>query len=195
MYREYTDNYGQPIARVYSSETNIWSGLISTEASHNKCSHIGPSTLVGNVLYWSLHNWGDNMLEFDLDTQNLSVIKGPRGMHASGYFQIIQAEDCTVGLAVLSYHTLQLWQRKVNQRGIAKWLSRKTVALDNLLNIPPRTGRNSEWLELVGGVYMVQLKSMQTKKLNVTCSPNYCYPLTSFFPPGYLQINDFVMLN
>ncbi|XP_020200934.1 uncharacterized protein [Aegilops tauschii subsp. strangulata] len=86
MYREYTDNYGQPIARVYSSETSTWSGLISIEASHNKCSHIGPSTLVGNVLYWPLHNWGDNILEFDLDTQNLTVINGPPGMKDSGNF-------------------------------------------------------------------------------------------------------------
>ena len=106
----------------------------------------------------------------------------------------------TVGLAVLSSHTLQLWLRKVNHRGVANWLSRKTVALGNLLNIPPRTRRKREWLGLVGydedndvillgmsgGVYMVQLKSMQTKKLNVTRSPNYCYPFTSFFPPGYL---------
>ena len=115
----------------------------------------------------------------------------------------------TVGLAVLSSHTLQLWLRKVNHRGVANWLSRKTVALGNLLNIPPRTRRKREWLGLVGydedndvillgmsgGVYTVQPKSMQTSKLNVTCSPNYCYPFMSFFPPGYLQINDFVMLN
>ncbi|XP_020191041.1 uncharacterized protein [Aegilops tauschii subsp. strangulata] len=89
MYREYTENYGQPIARVYSSETNTWSSLISIEVSHNKCSHIRPSTLVGNVLYWPLHNWGDNILEFDFDTQNLTVIKGPPSMNDSGNFQII----------------------------------------------------------------------------------------------------------
>ena len=110
---------------------------------------------------------------------------------------------------MLSYHTLQLWQRKVNHRGVAKWLPCKTAELDILLNIPRRTRRKREWLGLVGydedndvillgmsgGIYMVQPKSMQSRKLNVTRSPNYCYPFTSFFPPGYLQINDFVMLN
>ncbi|XBI14705.1 hypothetical protein VPH35_057249 [Triticum aestivum] len=195
MYREYTDNYGQPIARVYSSETSTWSGLISIEASHNKCSHIGPSTLVGNVLYWPLHNWGDNILEFDLDTQNLT---GPPGVNYSDNFQIIQAEDGAVGIAVLSYNTLQLWQRMVNHRGDAIWLSCKIVPLRNLINIPPRTGRKRECLRLVGydeatdviflgthdSVYMVQRKSMQTRKLNVTHSPYRCYPFTSFYPPG-----------
>ncbi|XBI61114.1 hypothetical protein VPH35_041956 [Triticum aestivum] len=186
MYREYRDVYGLPIARVYSSETETWSGLISTEVSRNKCSYFGPSTLVGN---------------FDLDTQSLTVIKGPPGMNDFDNFQTIQAEDGAIGIAVLSYHTLRLWQRMVNCRGVAIWLSRKLVPLRILLNIPPRTERKRECPRLVGydegtdviflgihdSVYMVQPKSMQTRKLNVTRSPTYCYPLTSFFPPGYLQ--------
>ncbi|KAF7027081.1 hypothetical protein CFC21_039153 [Triticum aestivum] len=201
MYREYRSIYGSSIARVYSSETNTWSSLISIEASHNKCVYFGPSTLVRNVLYWPSHNWGDNILEFDLDTQNLTVIKGPPGVNYSDNFQIIQAEGGAVGIAVLSYNTLQLWQRTVNHRGDAIWLSCKIVLLRNLINIPPRTGRKRECLRLVGydeatdviflgirdSVYMVQPKSMQTRQLNVTHSPNYCYPFTSFFPPGYLQ--------
>ncbi|XBI61115.1 hypothetical protein VPH35_041958 [Triticum aestivum] len=201
MYREYRDVYGLPIARVYSSETETWSGLISTEVSRNKCSYFGPSTLVGNVLYWPSYNWENNILEFDLDTQSLTVIKGPPGMNDFDNLQIIQAEDGAIGIAVLSYHTLRLWQRMVNCRGVAIWLSRKLVPLRILLNIPPRTERKRECPRLVGydegtdviflgihnSVYMVQPKSMQTRKLNVTRSPTYCYPLTSFFPPGYLQ--------
>ncbi|XP_020200935.1 uncharacterized protein [Aegilops tauschii subsp. strangulata] len=56
MYRKYGSIYGSPIARVYSSETNTWSGLISIEASRNNCVYFGPSTLVGSVLYWPSHN-------------------------------------------------------------------------------------------------------------------------------------------
>ncbi|KAM3354178.1 hypothetical protein ACQJBY_025058 [Aegilops geniculata] len=197
MYREYNSLYGLPIARVYSSETNTWSGLISTEASRNRCYFFGPSALVGNVLYWPSHNWGDKILEFDLDTQNLTVIKGPPGVNYSDNFQIIQAEDGVVGIAVLSYNTLRLWQRMVNYQGDAIWLSCKMVPLRNLINIPPRMGRKREYLRLVGydeathviflgthdGVYMVQRKSMQTRKLNVIHSPYRCYPFTSFYPP------------
>ncbi|XBI61158.1 hypothetical protein VPH35_041992 [Triticum aestivum] len=187
MYREYKSIYGSPIARVYSSETNTWSSLISTQASHNKCFYFGPSTLVrcDSGSDWPSHNWGDKILEFDLDTQNLTVIKGPPGVNYSDNFQIIQAEDGAVGIAVLSYNTLQLWQRTI-------------FPLRNLINIPPRTRRKRECIRLVGydeatdviflgthdSVYMVQRKSMQTRKLNVTHSAYRCYPFTSVYPPG-----------
>uniref|UniRef100_A0A453DPT2 F-box domain-containing protein n=1 Tax=Aegilops tauschii subsp. strangulata TaxID=200361 RepID=A0A453DPT2_AEGTS len=71
---------GQTVVCVYSSETATWGGLISTEAPHDGCLLDCPGTLVGSVLYWPLHIQGDNILEFDLDTQNLTVIKGPPDM-------------------------------------------------------------------------------------------------------------------
>ena len=193
-------NNGRPLASVYSSETDTWGGLISAEVPYRHCFGTCISTLVGNVLYWSsksidagqrlrdLDRRTNDIIEFDLDTQNLTVIKGPPGVNYSDNFQIIQAEDGAVGIAVLSYNTLPLWQRMVNNRGDAIWLSCKIVPLHNLINIPPRTGRKRECLRLVGydeaTVYMVRRKSMQTRKLNVTHSAYRCYPFTSFYPPG-----------
>ena len=201
MYREYKENYGQPIARVYSSETNTWSSLISIEASHNKCSHIGPSTLVGNVLYWPLHNWADNILEFDLDTLSLTVIKGPPGIKDSGNFQIIQAEDGTVGIAMLSrrYHDIQMWQRKVNSHGVGTWVMWKTIGTHNIPELRPPIEGEEPWVKFILGydedtdgiilyvkhdVYMVQLKSMQSRKLWEPHHATLCNSFNSFYMPG-----------
>lgn len=149
--------------------------------------------------YWPLI-WflSTNILRFDLDTQKLAVIDGPPGAYNSDKLQIIQAVDGTVGVAILHYNNLQMWQRKVNSEGVAIWFRGKTVALRNILKIPPRTGRSMESLKFVGydedtdviflarqdGVYMVQIKSMQYRKLNGTPSPYYCCPFRSFYPPG-----------
>ncbi|XP_020200877.2 uncharacterized protein [Aegilops tauschii subsp. strangulata] len=88
---------GQTVVCVYSSETATWGGLISTEAPHDGCLLDCPGTLVGSVLYWPLHIQGDNILEFDLDTQNLTVIKGPPDMQMYmtifGNLHIMEAED------------------------------------------------------------------------------------------------------
>ncbi|VAH70882.1 unnamed protein product [Triticum turgidum subsp. durum] len=160
-----------------------------------------PSTLVDNVLYWPSTYGRDNILQFDLDSQNLEVIRGPRCMNNRfiDHFQIIQAEDGVVGLIVLSCHNLQMWKRKVDSKGVAIWLRQKTVALRNILELPPKIRKSRElhgkfvghdednnavFLYIDGNVYMVQLKSMQSKKLKGIGSASYCYPFTSFYPPS-----------
>ncbi|KAM3311603.1 hypothetical protein ACQJBY_031942 [Aegilops geniculata] len=192
----------QLLAYVYSSMTDTWGNLISVEAPDNTYFHGCRSTLVGNVLYWPVMNGRGTILEFDLDSQNLTMIKGPPGMNNTGNFQIIQAEDGAVGLAMLSCHNLQMWQRKVNCQGVCIWLLQKTVSLHKLLKIPPRGNKRIKWQDKFLGyeedndviflyrydsVYMVQLKSMQSRKFDGTRSREYrecCYPFTGFFPPG-----------
>ncbi|XBI61120.1 hypothetical protein VPH35_041961 [Triticum aestivum] len=172
VYIRYLQDYRQLVARVYSSDTDTWGNSISTEASHD--------TLFGhsNALYWPAKHKGNDILEFDLGTQKLTVIKGPHGtdIYDSKHFHIIEAEDGAGG---------------------AKWLLRKTVSVRELLKIP-RTVRWNEWLKLVGydedtgviflarhdGIYMVQPKSMQARKLNGTGSAYYCYTFMSSYPLG-----------
>ncbi|VAH70876.1 unnamed protein product [Triticum turgidum subsp. durum] len=187
-----------PYACVYSSETATWGNVISTVASDDTI--FGPccSTLVDNVLYWPAKKKGDDIVEFDLGTQNLNVIKGPPGMNMNDFdnFHIIDAEDGIVGLVALSRLDLHMWQRKVNCRGVAIWLLQKTVSLRELLKIPSWTMRRIEPLKVVGydedadviflerhdSVYMVQPKSMQARKLNGISSTYYCYTLASICP-------------
>ncbi|KAF7020305.1 hypothetical protein CFC21_033422 [Triticum aestivum] len=185
-----------PYACVYSSETATWGNVISTVASDD--TTFGPccSTLVDNVLYWPAKKKGDDIVEFDLGTQNLNVIKGPPGMNMHDFdnFHIIDAEDGAVGLVALSRQlNLQMWRRKVDCRGVTTWLLQKTVSLGELLKIPSWTMRRIEPLKVVGydedtdvifleshdGVYMVQPKSMQARKLNGISSTYYCYTLAS----------------
>ncbi|KAF7034230.1 hypothetical protein CFC21_045271 [Triticum aestivum] len=189
-----------PYACVYSSETDTWSNIISTEAPDDTPFGVSPSTLIGNALYWPAKHKGDSILQFDLGTQNLAVIKGPPGMNMDDFdnFHIIQAEDGAVGLAALSHIELQMWERKVDCPGVAIWLLQKTVSLSKLLKVPPRTEQSYESLKVVGydednnvillarhdGVYMVQPKLLQARKLNGTGSTHYCYTFTSFYPLG-----------
>ncbi|KAM3336657.1 hypothetical protein ACQJBY_030590 [Aegilops geniculata] len=194
----YIRDYQLLTARVYSSETNTWGSSISTGAVDDTLFAPCPSTLVGNALYWPAMHTGEAILEFDLGTQKLTVIKGPRGtdIYDSKHFHIIEAEDGAVGLAAVSQLKLQMWQRKLDCRGVAIWLKWKTLSLRKLLKIPPHTVTRNEWLKVVGydedtdviflarhdGVYVVQPKSMQARKVNGTGSTYYCYTFTSSYP-------------
>uniref|UniRef100_M8CRV5 F-box protein AT5G49610-like beta-propeller domain-containing protein n=1 Tax=Aegilops tauschii TaxID=37682 RepID=M8CRV5_AEGTA len=186
----------QLLTGVYAPETDTWGPLISRELPPY-VSRGHSSTLVGNALYWpSVLSLITTIFRFDLDTQNLTVIDGPPSAYNYNKLQIIRAADGTVGVAILHHNNLQMWQRKVNSEGVAVWFRGKTVALRNILNIPPQTGRSAESLKLAGydedtdvillarpyGVYMVQIKSMQSRKLNGTPSPNYFHPFRSFYP-------------
>ncbi|VAH70862.1 unnamed protein product [Triticum turgidum subsp. durum] len=199
VYIHYMQYYRQLVARVYSSDTDTWGNSISTEASDGTLFGHRTSTLVGNSLYWPAKHKGNDIVEFDLRKQNLTVIKGPRGMNMNDFdnFHIIEEQDGAFGLAALSHLKLQMWQRKVDCRGVVIWSLRKTVSLRELLKIP-RTVRWNEWLKLVGYdedtgviflawhdvVCMVQLKSMQARKLHGTGSTYYCYTFASSHPLG-----------
>ncbi|XBI23797.1 hypothetical protein VPH35_048971 [Triticum aestivum] len=192
-------DYQLLIAGVYSSETDTWGNSILTEASDDTLFGHSTSTLVGNSLYWPAKHKGNDILEFDLRKQNLTVIKRPHGMNMNDFdnFHIIEEQDGAVGLAALSHLKLQMWQRKVNCLGVAIWLLRKTVSLSELLKIPG-TVRWNEWLKLVGYdedtgaifltwhdvVCMVQLKSIKARRAAARVSASYCYSFTSFYPLG-----------
>ncbi|PNT69835.1 hypothetical protein BRADI_2g01203v3, partial [Brachypodium distachyon] len=114
--------------------------------------------------------------------------------------QIIQAEDGDVGLVTLSYPSFQMWQRKVNRHGVATWLLRKTVDVRNLPGLPHQMLERDRGFKTVRGyvedtdiificvdsnVYMVQLKSMQLKRLHeIDNTIDYYYPFASFYTPG-----------
>jgi hypothetical protein len=200
----------RPIACVYSSETGIWGNVIST-ATRCQLDNCNPGILVGNAIYWtsksenelSYEDWRDypdDIVEFDMDRQSLAVIKGPPDLQFCVTHQIIQAEEGVVGLAILSHGMLKMWQRKINCHGDATWLLQKTVEMHTILGIPPLIGGLGlmKVMEILGydedngaifvyvdtNVYMVQLLSMQFKKLFENVRAYYCHPFTSFYAPG-----------
>ncbi|XP_044445259.1 uncharacterized protein [Triticum aestivum] len=72
----------RPLARVFSSQTGRWGNLISIETQpktmYGPCC---PDTLVGNVIYWLSRYGRDDVVEFDLEGQKLTLIKGPHSMN------------------------------------------------------------------------------------------------------------------
>ncbi|XBI24619.1 hypothetical protein VPH35_049699 [Triticum aestivum] len=206
MYRK--DN--RPVACVYSSEAGVWGNLISTDA---RCGLVdaNPGILVGNVLYWSSKSvcdgeglWGldrltNDIIEFDLDTHSLAVIKGPPCLNNSLRHQIIKADDGSVGLTVVFYGRFEMWQRKIDRHGVATWLNHKSIQMHLVLGLSHQLERLTRWIQIMGydedngviflhvdaSVYMVQLMSMQSKKLYRSYTPNYrCHPFTSFYAPA-----------
>ncbi|KAM3346609.1 hypothetical protein ACQJBY_020906 [Aegilops geniculata] len=185
-------------ACVYSSETGIWSNIIST-AVPCEIHYVGISgLLVGNSLNWLMHPISDGILEFDLDEQSLAVIRGPLVTNDFSHDKpwIIHAEDGALGFAILSYHDLQLWQRNINCHGAATWVLQNTIDMRAILGLPPQievmkkgilgcVEDADEILLWVGrSVYMVQLKSMQSRKLCEISHFTYCHSFKSSYPPG-----------
>jgi hypothetical protein len=177
----------------------MWGDLISAQVLAPACSGCSASTLIGNVLYWQFKFAVSNILEFDLDRQRLDVIKKPPAMNGSQRHQIIEAEDGAVGLAIFCTYSIQLWQRKANCQGVPTWSLWKFV--DDIVGMPPMIRRKRGWLTkflgydedtnamflyVLGSVYMVQLKSLHSKKLHKTSYSNaqHCHPFSSFYTPG-----------
>jgi hypothetical protein len=209
---------GRPRACVYSSETGMWGDLISAEAPSPVSCGGSASILIGNVLYWPLNFMMDDILEFDLDSQRLDVIKGPPGLDATQRHQIIQAEDGALGIALFTGNNIQMFQRKVNCQGVATWLLWKIVHSHHSLGILPNIKRKRGWLGkflgydeytnemflfAVDSVYMVHLKSLHSKKLYETSYSNAmpCHAFSSFYTPGncassilFFFLNTFIVI-
>ena len=116
----------RPISSVYSWENGRWSNRISTEV---QCVISPKSTvLIGHCLYWLLPR-SDDILEFDLDDNSLTVIGLPPGTEYCRHCQIIEAEDGVIGFVKLSYPHFQSWQRSVNAHGVATWVPWKTIEM------------------------------------------------------------------
>jgi hypothetical protein len=186
---------GHPTAYVYSSKTGLWGNAIPTEASCKITCQ--PSVLVGNCLYWTT----DNILEFNLDESSLTVIRGPVVTNKIRYGnrQIIQTDDGVVGFATLCYPHFHIWQKNVNDHGVATWVPWKIIELHNILKPPSQIEGCVRWGEIIhgydedagvvfitvtGSLYMVQLKSMQSRKLYETSDADCYYAFKSFYVPG-----------
>uniref|UniRef100_A0ACD5TSN8 Uncharacterized protein n=1 Tax=Avena sativa TaxID=4498 RepID=A0ACD5TSN8_AVESA len=186
-------NDKQILACVYSSETGLWGNLIATgvpcEISNSK-----PAVLIGNCLYWL--SFEDTILKFDLDENSLIVMRGPPVTSSISYEnrQIVQTVDGDVGYAVSSYLCFQIWRRNVIGHGVVTWKPWKTIELQKIFRLSCRLVHE----QLIGycedvdvvffhvgfTVYMVQLKSMQSRELYEIKSDMRCHPFTSFYIPG-----------
>ncbi|XP_051187960.1 uncharacterized protein [Lolium perenne] len=196
MYRD----VNRPTVRVYSSETGWWGNLISTQASYQLGGDAdNPAVLLGHALYWLSRR--DGIVEFDLDGQSLAVITGPPVTNniLGQNHSIILAEDGALGFVVLSFPCFHMWRRNINGHGVATWVPWRTIEMHTILGLPSQLDAGWKWLMgydqdndvvflLVGySVYMVQLKSMQPRKLYETKYITQCHPFTSFYTQGEVR--------
>ncbi|XP_044416126.1 uncharacterized protein [Triticum aestivum] len=162
------------VASVYSSETGVWSNLVSTSTSLPLMDTTDPFS-----------GWCFN---------GLPVCVGAGSETGSNdRFSITQAEDGGLGFLSLSGFNAQLWKRKTKYDGIASWVMEKIIELDKLLKIPMDPNRNEHVIKVIGfaennnavflytkiGIVAFHLESLQFKKLPGSRSVAYYYPFES----------------
>ncbi|GJN25042.1 hypothetical protein PR202_gb12826 [Eleusine coracana subsp. coracana] len=178
-------------ASVYSSDTGLWensTGALSTEPRSSGNMILRRNTLVGNAIYWMFDRPG--ILQFDLDKQNLGVIEMSQNVDAVGTLmcQIIPTEGCQLGIAILAERSIQFWERKANDSRAVRWMLRKTVCLDNLLpsnRLPISLVGFAEESKVFfiltdGGVFMVHLDTMQSRKVLEVSEMSHIFLYSSF---------------
>ncbi|KAL6591868.1 hypothetical protein ACP70R_049731 [Stipagrostis hirtigluma subsp. patula] len=190
-------NTSPMVVRVYESESGRWGDAISA-SSFGLTRYslvVGPSVLVGNALCWLIH--GRDILQFSLDTQSLAWIYKPSRLVAGSKFQIFQTEDHCLGLVVVSGMSMQLQKRQLNAGGFWRWIIQKNIQLAEHLPLPPwmRTwgariygfaeDKNAIFLSIGSDVFVIQLESMQFRKLpERPKGSNTYYPFTGLFTTG-----------
>ncbi|XP_021321576.1 uncharacterized protein LOC110437414 isoform X3 [Sorghum bicolor] len=129
-----TLNHTQVFASIYSSQTGKWSNLVSAAVPFVVYYVARPGVLVGNALYWMPLGHGYGIAEFDLDTHTLALVECSSGAKdLKGRSRILLAQNGVLCLAILSGHSLQMWERKVCSEGVASWVLRKSDKLQKIL--------------------------------------------------------------
>uniref|UniRef100_A0A3B6NJ28 F-box protein AT5G49610-like beta-propeller domain-containing protein n=1 Tax=Triticum aestivum TaxID=4565 RepID=A0A3B6NJ28_WHEAT len=179
------------VACVYSSETGAWGGFITTPLpNHGHASslfsrystsvYMDHAVLAGDSLYWQLIGNFQGILQFDLERQMLDVMPVPVPIYSKGNcFKLMRAKGGGGGIGFLfmsnSNYIAQLWSRKTDADGVASWVIGRSIELDKLLSL--RSGKenirivgfaednNVVLMDMLRGFFMIQLDSMQFKKL------------------------------
>uniref|UniRef100_A0A0E0B7T3 F-box domain-containing protein n=1 Tax=Oryza glumipatula TaxID=40148 RepID=A0A0E0B7T3_9ORYZ len=196
-------NIGYAYISRYSSEKDTWDMMASSPAPSEVDSR--PSILVGNVIYWPLKS--KHILAFELSTSRLYHIECPSETHSvyRRNVHIMKAEDGGLGLAAMTGFNLQLWALEIDSGGVTGWVLRKTIELGAVLplEVPSIPLTDSPLVRrppvrILGlveeddlffiwtavGVFAVQLKSLQFKKVFEADVSATFYPYTAFYTTG-----------
>lgn len=158
-----------------------------------------PAVLVGDSLYWTLVGDYAGILEFDLERQTLAVIPVPAGMIEEGdELTAMRAEGGGLGFLFVSKSdcTAQLWKLNKDCNALLSWVLGRTIELDKLFSLKSRVERDSlamlgfaEYSNVVllstrAGLFMVQLESLQFKKLSQAEVLSTRHPFESVYAAG-----------
>ncbi|CAN6203513.1 unnamed protein product [Urochloa humidicola] len=187
-------------ASIYSSDSGVWVNSVMELVAPSPIDIIRhPSTLVGNAIYWLPD--GGEILQFDLESHSLAFIQQPprddvnRPRRVVGFRHwIVPSRDGHFGLAILSEHSIQFWERKAELSSAMTWELWKSVQLDRVLPLelkeehmpsPSMIGfaeeKNAIFISTPDGVFMTHIESMEFKKLpTISTTDNCIRPYSSF---------------
>ncbi|KAL6905954.1 hypothetical protein ACP4OV_003555 [Aristida adscensionis] len=192
-------------ATRYSPEDGGWSMMMSSPTP----SHVDfrPSILIDQVLYWPLKSNYILALDLGAHTHRLYHIECPPDTHDvyRRNVHIMKTEDGGLGLAAITKFNMSLWAWETDGKDVKGWVLRRIIELDKFLPIdvslqplmnnclgrkpPVRILGVVEDDDLVFiwtiiGVFAVQLKSMQFKKVFEADVSATVYPYAGFSIAG-----------
>ncbi|KAF7076367.1 hypothetical protein CFC21_081029 [Triticum aestivum] len=164
-----------------------------------------PPVLVQDALHFNLYSYASDdvvgILKYDLSSNSLSLIDMPLAwsVHANASI-LMTMEDDSLGFAHVYGLILNLWSRHMGSDGVASWTRHTVIDIKDILPI----GNPNKRLRLIGsvegtdiifvttylGIYEINLKSLQWKKL---CGRReYCtlIPYMSFYHPPESKVTE-----
>ncbi|OEL15762.1 hypothetical protein BAE44_0023218, partial [Dichanthelium oligosanthes] len=187
---------------VYSADGDVWTHLYSSEAAAWVASaRIGPSphvmrkpsAVVGDDDVYFQLMLDDMILRYDTGRNRLSRFHPPAA-HANegGIVLMPMDDDGELGLAGVRGSRLCLWSTSVTPEGISGWVQRKAIELMTRIPFLPYSearvvgcaeGLGVVFVETEVGVFTVDLKSGQERKVSEPGNHFAVFPFTSFYTP------------
>jgi hypothetical protein len=143
------------------------------------------------------------ILKYDLVSNYLSLIDVPPAKTGrSGDVLLMVLEDGSLGFAYVEGLTLCLWSKQMGSNIAVAWNPRRVVNLEELLTVQiltPRLigsveGSDIVFLNMDLGIYEINLKSLQWKKLLKRGKHSALFPYMSFYNPPGISIFIFFVI-
>ncbi|KAL6647776.1 hypothetical protein ACP70R_015213 [Stipagrostis hirtigluma subsp. patula] len=181
-------------ACVYSSEAAVWSAPVTVDLGARYDVDIKRGALIGDEIYFTL-TLGARILKYDLGKHCLSAIDSP-DVYDWGAV-VMQTKDSLLGLAGVRGSSLHLWSRKVNPKGVARWLLCRVIELEKLFPDPCNranvigfaAGVQVIFISTDFGTFTIDLKSGRSRRVSNNGNYDNVVPVMSFYTPDLLAGN------
>jgi hypothetical protein len=180
------------------SHLQVWSEPCSSLhlASHDAFIEAVPPVLIQDTLYFMLaydHDEHAEILKYDMISNSLSLHDAPPALARDSIHMTMK--DGGLGFAHIVDLNLYLWSRQVGSNGDASWTQYRVIDLKKLVPIQNTDirlqlvgsveGRNTIFVTTDLGIYEINLKSQQWKKIWKRDKFSILLPYMSFYnPPG-----------
>ncbi|CAL5078094.1 unnamed protein product [Urochloa decumbens] len=176
-------------SHLYYSEAGAWNSYADVGLEY--LGHREPSVLIGDDVYFiNILRW-HTILKYNLGKNCSSIIQPPVVHNNDGGIALMPMEDGLLGLAYVLHSKLCLWSR--NPEEVAGWVEFRTIELEALIPF-----KSSFSIKVVGsaegigiifvttdvGVFTIELKSGQVRKVGKHWECFTVFPFMSFYTPG-----------